>query len=122
MPRGSPGERTPRTPPCGLPRGLQFENLDLRVGVALFFFSLFISSLELRDTKVYEPSTRARLGTAAYFCKALDLEFGWNVAYLDGELLVLILRLLQLDRQCVRLQLSLEVAAVGGGGVQCLGG
>jgi len=30
--------------------------------------SLLLSSLELSDTKVYEPSIRARLGTAAHFC------------------------------------------------------
>jgi len=30
--------------------------------------SFLLSSLELSDTKVYEPATRARLGTAAHFC------------------------------------------------------
>jgi len=30
--------------------------------------SVLLSSLELSDTKVYEPSMRARLGTAAHFC------------------------------------------------------
>ena len=38
--------------------------------VAVFFFSsLLLSSLELRDTKVYEPQTRALLVTAAHLCK-----------------------------------------------------
>ena len=31
--------------------------------------SLLLSSLELSDTEVYEPSIRARLGTAAHFCE-----------------------------------------------------
>ena len=31
------------------------------------FSSLLLSSLELSDTKVYEPCIRARLGTAAQF-------------------------------------------------------
>ena len=31
--------------------------------------SLLLSSLELSDTKVYEPQIRARLGTAAHFCE-----------------------------------------------------
>jgi len=30
--------------------------------------SLLLSSLELNDTKVYEPSVRALLGTASHFC------------------------------------------------------
>ena len=34
--------------------------------------SLLLSSLELSvDTKVYEPSVRARLGTAAHFCEVV---------------------------------------------------
>jgi len=35
---------------------------------------LLLSSLELSDTKVYEPYIRARLGTAALFCEVVDLE------------------------------------------------
>ena len=35
--------------------------------------SLVLSSLELSDTKVYEPSIRARLGTASHFCEAVVL-------------------------------------------------
>ena len=36
--------------------------------VLLFFFSsLLLSSLESSDTKVYEPSIRALLGTASHF-------------------------------------------------------
>ena len=31
--------------------------------------SLLLSSLELSDTKVYEPYIRARLGTAAHLCR-----------------------------------------------------
>jgi len=30
--------------------------------------SLFLSSLELSDTKAYEPLIRALLGTASHFC------------------------------------------------------
>ena len=34
----------------------------------------FPSSLELSDTKVYEPYIRARLGTAAHFCEVVVLK------------------------------------------------
>ena len=34
--------------------------------------SLLLPNLELSDTKVYEPSIRARLGTAAHFCDVFD--------------------------------------------------
>jgi len=41
----------------------------------LFLFSsLLLSSLEMSDTKVYEPQIRARLGTAAHFCKVFVLK------------------------------------------------
>ena len=33
-------------------------------------------SLELSDTKVYEPETRALPGTASHFCEALVLKLG----------------------------------------------
>ena len=36
--------------------------------------SLLLSSLEMSDTDVYEPSIRARLGTAAHFCQVLVLK------------------------------------------------
>jgi len=39
-----------------------------------FFSSLLHSSLELSDTKVYEPYVRALLGTAAHFCKVVVLK------------------------------------------------
>ena len=38
--------------------------------------SLLLSSLELSDTKVSEPSKRARLGTAARFCEVVVLKLG----------------------------------------------
>jgi len=38
---------------------------------ALSSSSLLLSSLELSDTKVYEPQIRARLGTAAHFLRIL---------------------------------------------------
>jgi len=46
--------------------------------------SLLPSSLELSDTKVYEPQIRARLGTAAHLCGtfALRLEAGGRSACL----------------------------------------
>ena len=37
--------------------------------------SLSLLSLELSDTKVYGPEIRARIGTAAHFCKAVVLKF-----------------------------------------------
>ena len=41
-----------------------------------FFFTLVTGprrslSLQLRDTRVYEPQTRARLGTTVHFCKVV---------------------------------------------------
>jgi len=36
--------------------------------------ALLLSSLELSDTKVYEPSIRALLGTASHFCEVVVLE------------------------------------------------
>ena len=36
--------------------------------------SLLLANLELGDTKVYEPSIRALLGTALHFCKIVDLK------------------------------------------------
>ena len=43
--------------------------------------SVLPSSLELRDTTIYEPSIRALLGTASHSCRAAFLrllEPGWN--------------------------------------------
>ena len=42
--------------------------------------SALLSSLELRDTNVYEPSIRARLGTAAHFCEVVVLKCVARVA------------------------------------------
>ena len=36
--------------------------------------SVLLSSLELSDTKVYEPQTRALLGTASHFCEVVVLK------------------------------------------------
>ena len=36
--------------------------------------SVFISSLELSDTKVYETSARAVLGTTTHFCRVVVLK------------------------------------------------
>ena len=36
--------------------------------------SLLLSSLELSDTKVYEPQIRALLGTASHFCEVVVLK------------------------------------------------
>ena len=46
--------------------------------------SVSLSSLELSDTKVYEPQIRALLGTAAHFCEVVVLKLrtvpiGWQV-------------------------------------------
>jgi len=41
---------------------------------AFFSSSLLLSSLELSDTKVYEPYIRARLGTAAHLCEVIVLK------------------------------------------------
>jgi len=42
--------------------------LDGNLGITFFFSSLLLSSLELSDTKVYEPRIRALLGTSSHFC------------------------------------------------------
>ena len=36
--------------------------------------SLLLSSLELSDTSIHEPQTRARLGTTSHFCKVVVLK------------------------------------------------
>jgi len=42
-----------------------------KTGLSSSFSSLLLSSLELSDTKVYEPQIRARLRTAAHFCEVV---------------------------------------------------
>ena len=44
------------------------------VSLPYFSCSLLLSRLELSDTKVYEPSIRARLGTTAHFCNPVVLK------------------------------------------------
>jgi hypothetical protein len=39
--------------------------------VTTVFAASSLSSLELSDTAVYEPSIRARLGTTSHFCKVV---------------------------------------------------
>jgi len=41
----------------------------------IFSSSLLLSSLELGDTKVYEPYIRALLGTASHFCEVVVLKW-----------------------------------------------
>ena len=55
-------QRTPRAPLCGgvVPR--------------ISSSSFLLSSLELSDTKVYEPLMRALLGTGSQFCEVIILE------------------------------------------------
>jgi len=50
-------------------------------GLLYFFFALVTGprrslSLELSDTKVYEPQTRARLGITSHFCEVVVLQPG----------------------------------------------
>jgi len=47
--------------------------------VRFFFCTLVIGprrslSLQLSDTRVYEPQIRARLGTTVHFCEVVDLK------------------------------------------------
>jgi len=42
--------------------------------LTLLLFSSFLSSLDLSDTKVYEPYIRALFGTASHFCKVVVLK------------------------------------------------
>ena len=53
--------------------------------LSLFFFSssLSLSSLELSDAKVYEPSIRALLGTASHFCEVVSYS---EIAFAHGGL------------------------------------
>ena len=55
---------------CGL--GLCFVKATSRLRKHVFFFSL--SRLQFSDIKVYEPSIRARLGTAAYLCEVVAVK------------------------------------------------
>ena len=48
-------------------RHKEAARLRLEADEATFFLSLLLSGFELSDTKVYEPSIQARLGTAAHF-------------------------------------------------------
>ena len=43
-------------------------------GLLLLLSSFLLSSLELSDTKDYEPLIRALIGTASYFCEVVVLE------------------------------------------------
>jgi len=49
-------------------------------GVFFFFFFTLVTGprrslrLKLSDTRVYEPQTRARLGTTAHFCEVVVLK------------------------------------------------
>ena len=51
-----------------------------------FFFTLVTSprrslSLNLSDTRVYEPQIQARLGTTAHFCEVITCERGRAPSY-----------------------------------------
>jgi len=48
--------------------------------------SVLLSSLELRDTKVYEPYIRARLGTAAHLCELVVLKLNSTPQARDAKL------------------------------------
>ena len=48
--------------------GSPWEGADL-----VLLSSVLLSSLELSDTQVYEPSIRALLGIASHFCEVIDL-------------------------------------------------
>ena len=60
----------PVIPGCPAPTIVQVAHTPNAVSSSS---SLLLSSLELSDTKVYEPEIRARLGTAAHFCKVVVL-------------------------------------------------
>ena len=45
-----------------------------QLAIQYFTSSLSLSSLELRDTKVYEPYRQPRFGIAAYLCKVVVLK------------------------------------------------
>ena len=57
---------------CGVEQSVVQDVDPLRKGASPFAdpSSLFLSSLELSDPKVYEPYIRARLGIASYSCDA----------------------------------------------------
>ena len=71
------GER-PADPSCHAPRP---RHHPARVLLLFFFFLTLVTdprrslSLKLSDTRVYEPQTRARLGTTAQLCRVVVLKF-----------------------------------------------
>ena len=56
--------------------GCRFGGRCARCGPSSSSVSL-LSSLELSDSKVCEPSIRALPGTAAHFCKVVVLNYPW---------------------------------------------
>ena len=59
--------------------GRRLSGASTSLSSGTFFFTLVTGlrrslSLNLRDTKVYEPSIRARLGTTAHFCRVVVLK------------------------------------------------
>jgi len=53
---------------------IKMERLEAGGKARAFSSYLLLSSLEWSDAKVYEPSIRARLGTAAHFCEVVVLK------------------------------------------------
>ena len=75
---------SPKYEPSSEPLHISAMETELDSSTVFFSASSSLASLEWRDTKVYEPDTRARLGTTAHFCKAIVLKLGiskpgtWN--------------------------------------------
>ena len=55
----------------GLYVGERYQISDMRFRGSSSSSSLLLSSLELSDTQVYEPSIRALLGTASHLCEVV---------------------------------------------------
>ena len=65
-------------------RGAERSVCPSAVAQCFFFFTLVTGprrslSLDLSDTRVYEPPIRARLGTAARFCKVVVLMVSFGI-------------------------------------------
>jgi len=72
-PRGHSSRRCRRSSPPSPPAGPVAARAIGRWG-GTFSSSFLLSSLELSDTKVYEPQIRALLGTATQFCEVVVLK------------------------------------------------
>ena len=61
--------------------------MSVTLKLLLLLSSFLLASLELSDTKVYEPEIRALLGTASHFCEVVVLELRLKPSGVAGRVL-----------------------------------